>query len=116
MRQRFCRKCGKWHEIDSWPYECYDISSHARSDDIPVPNFISDTTEPLEHPLTGKFYTSKREFSRITKERGYEEVGNDPNRLKVNAPKKADRSKIKEAVQKAQARFNNGERVNLSGG
>ncbi len=80
-----------------------------------MPNFISDTTEPLEHPLTGKFYTSKREFSRITRERGYEEVGNDPNRLKPKPAPKADKGAIKESVQKAVARYNNGERVNLSG-
>ncbi len=80
-----------------------------------MPNFISDTTEPLEHPLTGKFYTSKREFSRITRERGYEEVGNDPNRLKPAPKPKADKQAIKESVQKAAARYNSGERVNLSG-
>ena len=80
-----------------------------------MPNFICDTIEPLEHPLTGKHYTSKREFSRITRERGYEEVGNDPNRLKPAPAPKADKSAIKESVQKAVARYNSGERVNLSG-
>jgi hypothetical protein len=115
VRERFCRVCKGWHEVNSWPVECYVISSPAQSDTLPVPYFISDTQEPLEHPLTGKFYTSKREFSRITKERGYEEVGNDPNRLKPNAKPKADKKAIKESVQKAVARFKNGERVNLSG-
>lgn len=94
--------------------ECYSIPV-ARSETFPIPNFISDTQEPLEHPLTGKFYTSKREFSRITRERGYEEVGNDPNRLKPRPKPKADKQAIKESVQKAVARYKNGERVNLSG-
>jgi hypothetical protein len=94
--------------------ECVSIPV-ARSEAFPIPNFISDTQEPLEHPLTGKFYTSKREFSRITRERGYEEVGNDPNRLKPRQKPKADKQAIKESVQKAVARYKNGERVNLSG-
>ena len=115
MRERFCRACNGWHEVDSWPRECYVIVERAQSDTIPVPYFISDTTEPLEHPLTGKYYTSKREFSRITKERGYEEVGNDPNRLKPPPPPTSDKKAIKESVQKAVARYKNGERVNLSG-
>jgi hypothetical protein len=114
LRERYCRHCSNWHSVDAWPYECYPVVE-SRSDTFPIPNFISDTTEPLEHPLTGKFYTSKREFSRITRERGYEEVGNDPNRLKPAPAPKADKSAIKESVQKAVARYNNGERVNLSG-
>lgn len=113
MRERFCRVCKGWHDVGSWPSACYVISSHAQSDTLPVPYLISDTQEPLEHPLTGKFYTSKREFSRITKERGYEEVGNDPNRLKPAPKPKADKQAIKESVQKARARFNNGERVKV---
>lgn len=115
MRQRFCRGCGNWHDVEAWPSECYVISERKASDVMPLPMFISDTMSPLEHPLTGLHYTSKREFSRITRERGYEEVGNDPNRLKPPPPKKADPSKIKESVQKAVARYKNGERVNLSG-
>ncbi|QIG75004.1 hypothetical protein EVC14_006 [Rhizobium phage RHph_I3_18] len=112
MTQRFCRQCSKWHDVEEWPVECYRVPA-ARSDTFPVPNFISDHMEPLEHPLTGKFYTSKREFSAITRERGYEEVGNDPARLRPRPKPKADRKAIKDSVQKAMARFNNGERVNL---
>lgn len=110
MRQKFCRKCGEWHNPDEWPIGCYSVPK-ASSDTIAVPYFICDTMEPLEHPLTGQFYTSKRQFSQITRERGYEEVGNDPNRLKPQPKPKADRKAIKEAVQKAAARYRAGERV-----
>lgn len=111
MRQKLCRACGKWHETDEWPTECYAKPSLASSDTIPVPYFICDTMEPLEHPLTGQFLTSKRQFSQITKDRGYEEVGNDPNRLKPQPKPKPDRKAIKEVVQKAAARYRAGERV-----
>lgn len=110
MRQKFCRQCGEWHNPDEWPSACYSAPK-AGSDTIPVPYFICDTMEPLEHPLTGQFLTSKRQFSQITRERGYEEVGNDPNRLKPPPKPKADRKAIKEAVQKAAARYRAGERV-----
>jgi hypothetical protein len=110
MRQRFCRQCGQWHEPDNWPVECFS-APRAQSDAFPVPNFICDTMEPLEHPLTGQRYTSKRQFSQITRERGYEEVGNDPARLRPPPKPKADRKAIKESVQKAMARYHNGERV-----
>lgn len=111
MRQRFCRQCSNWHDTDEWPVECFPKATRATSDAIPVPYFICDTMDPLEHPLTGQFYTSKRQFSQITKERGYEEVGNDPNRLKPQPKPKADKKAIKEAVQKAAARYRAGERV-----
>ncbi len=111
MRQRFCRVCGDWHETEKWPIECYSMPAKGQSDTFPVPNFICDTMEPLEHPLTGKRYTSKRQFSQITRERGYEEVGNDPARLRQPPKPKADRKAIKESVQRAVARYNNGERV-----
>lgn len=111
MRQRFCRNCSSWHDTDAWPTECYAAPAQAASDTIPVPYFICDTMAPLEHPLTGQFLTSKRQFSQITRERGYEEVGNDPNRLKPQVKPKPDRKAIKDAVQKAAARYRAGERV-----
>jgi len=111
MRERLCKHCRQWHPLEEWPSECYPKAPQAQSDVIPVPYFISDTCEPMQHPLDQKFYTSKSTFEKITREGGYETVGNDPNRLKPRPKPKADRKAIKESVQKAVARFNNGERV-----
>lgn len=114
MRERYCRQCGNWHNPDAWPSECFPKAPQAQSTAIPVPYFISDTCEPMQHPLDQKFYTSKSTFERITREGGYETVGNDPNRLKPPPKPKADRKAIKEAVQKAAARYKAGERVQPS--
>lgn len=116
MRQRLCRQCGDWHEIEEWPVECYPTRPSAQSDAIPVPNFISDTCEPMQHPLDQRFYSSKSTFERITRECGYETVGNDPARLRPRPKPKADRKAIKESVQKAVARYKAGERVKPSVG
>jgi hypothetical protein len=110
MRQRYCRMCGNWHELEAWPIECFKVAS-AASDTIPVPYFISDTMEPTLHPLDQRHYTSKSTFERITREGGYETVGNDPARLRPPPKPKADKQAIKNSVQKAMARFRNGERV-----
>lgn len=110
MRQRYCRMCGNWHELEAWPIECFKVAKTA-SDTLPVPYFISDTMEPTLHPLDQQHYTSKSTFERITREGGYETVGNDPARLRPPPKPKADKKAIKDSVQKAMARFRNGERV-----
>lgn len=101
MRQRFCRHCGGWHELDAWPVACMPTAPEARSDAIPVPRFISDTMDPTEH-VDGRFYTSKSAFRRVTKERGYVELGNDPARLNVPAKPKPDRKANIEAIKQAE--------------
>lgn len=111
MKQRFCRSCGKWHEPEAWPIACVSVSQQASSPTLSIPYFISDTTDPIQHPLDQKFYTSKSTFERITKEGGYETVGNDPARLRPPVKPKADPVAIKQSVEKAMARFNAGERV-----
>lgn len=110
MRERFCRMCRQWHDIEAWPLECVKVSQ-ARSDALPMPYFISDTTDPVLHPIDQRHYTSKSTFEKITREAGYETVGNDPARLRVPAKPKADKAGIKTSIEKAMARFNNGERV-----
>lgn len=111
MRQRFCRSCRSWHEPDAWPMECMPAVAQSRSDAFPVPYFISDTTEPILHPLDQKYYTSKSTFEKITRDGGYETVGNDPARLRQPVRPKADNGAIKQSIEKAMARFNTGERV-----
>lgn len=96
--------------MDEWPIECFKVTNTA-SDALSVPYFISDTMEPTLHPLDQRHYTSKSTFERVTREGGFETVGNDPARLRPPPKPKADKQAIKDSVQKAMARFRNGERV-----
>lgn len=111
MRERFCRVCRGWHDVEAWPFECLPQAPVAQSTAIPVPYFISDVCEPTQHPIDQKFYTSKSTFEKITRDAGYETVGNDPARLRQPVRPKADKAAIKQSVEKAIARYNSGERV-----
>lgn len=44
----------------------------------PKVHVIDDSMEPLEHPCDGQKYSSKRQFSEITKAHGCIEVGERP--------------------------------------
>ena len=85
MRERFCRHCSNWHDINNWPRGCYVIAEH-RSDTLSVPYFISDTTEPLVSMADGRTYSSKSALRSTYKASGnpdgvtYVEVGNEPIR------------------------------------
>jgi len=111
MRQRFCRQCEGWHETEAWPIECYPVAARAQSDSIPVPYFISDTCEPTLHPIDQRYYTSKSTFEKITRDAGYETVGDDPARLRPPPKPKPDKVAIKNSLEKAIARYDKGERV-----
>lgn len=111
MTQRLCKVCRAWHDVEAWPLECYPAAAQGQSDALPVPYFISDTTDPLQHPIDGKFYTSKSTFSKITRDAGYETVGNDPARLRTPPKPKPDRAAIKQSLEKAIARYDRGERI-----
>lgn len=111
MRQRFCRVCSGWHEIDAWPHNCMPAVPVGMSTKIPVPNFISDTMDPVEHPCDGRRYSSKAQFRSVTKAHGCIEVGSDPARFNKPKKPKIDRRSVKDSVQKAVARYNRGERV-----
>lgn len=101
-RQRFCRVCEGWHEPDAWPHNCMPERNLARSD-IPGPMIISDTMDPVQSQLDGKFYDSKTALRSTYKAAGVVEVGNDssvlePKPFKRPKPKRED---IKASVNKA---------------
>lgn len=109
--QRLCKQCREWHYVEEWPLSCYPVAAQGQSDSLPIPYFISDTTEPLQHPIDGKFYTSKSTFSKITRQAGAIEVGNDPARLRPREKPKADKKALRDSLEKAKARYIRGERV-----
>lgn len=78
---------------------------------LAAPMLVRDSMDAIKHPVDGKLYDSKSTFSRITKDAGMIEVGNDPARLRPPPKPRPDRNAIKETVQKAMARVANGERI-----
>jgi len=85
-RSKYCRVCGDWHSVESWPSACYVVDTRAKSDTIPVPFFISDTIEPLVSMADGRTYSSKAALRSTYRASGnpdgvnYVEVGNEPIR------------------------------------
>jgi hypothetical protein len=105
MRQRFCRVCEGWHEPEAWPHNCMPEQNMTRSD-LPGPMIISDTMEPVQSQLDGKFYDSKAALRSTYRAAGVVEVGNDSS---VTDPKpfkrpKPKREEIKASVNKAFSR------------
>lgn len=66
---KFCKVQGKVVPIEDVleEMEAARTSTQLMFDEMPA----------TRHPIDGKYYTSKKEFRRITKAHGYEEVGND---------------------------------------
>jgi len=80
-----------------------DVRLQPPRSDLPCPMLIGDTMDAAEH-VDGKFYTSKSEYRRVTKDNGLIEVGNDTSRFKK--PIIPDRDKaIDQAIDKAIARI-----------
>lgn len=110
MRQRFCKACGGWHELDAWPYECLPEHTSAQSD-LACPNIIGDSMPTVQSQATGMHYDSKSAIRAEYKRLGMVEIGNDPARLRPRARPKANKAEIKTVLDVAEARFNRGERA-----
>lgn len=78
---------------------------------LPCPLVISDAMGPVQSMLDGKYYTSKSALRATYRKAGCVEVGNDPARFKTRSKPKPDKKAIKTTLEKAEARFNRGERV-----
>ena len=102
MRQRYCKMCGDWHDVEEWPQKCLRRPSEARSA-LPTPMLALDTMDPVQSQLDGKFYDSKAALRKTYREAGVVEVGNDSSVLNPKpGPKvKPDRKAIRESVGKA---------------
>jgi len=101
-RERFCKVCKGWHELDKWPYECMPERVQSKSS-LPTPMISLDTMDAVQSQLDGKFYDSKSALRATYKAAGVTEVGNDSS---VTDPKpfkrpKPDRKAIRESIGKA---------------
>lgn len=68
---------------------------------LPCPQIMSDTMEPVQSMVDGRFYTSKAKMRASYRAAGVVEVGNDPARLKPKAKPRPDRKAIRKSVRKA---------------
>lgn len=78
---------------------------------LPCPAVISDIMEPTEQ-VDGKFYTSKSQFRAVGRALGLVEVGNVKLQRRQRASTDAAFKRARrQAIERAAARFRNGERV-----
>lgn len=100
-RERFCRVCKGWHDLDQpWPSECFKEPVGQRSG-IPTPFVVSDTMDPVQSQLDGKMYTSKSALRATYKAAGVIEVGNDAQRLKPKERKRSSKQEIRDSLKTA---------------
>lgn len=100
-RQRLCKVCGGWHELDQpWPEACAQPTvapSHGLS--VPMVNF--DTMDAVQSMTNGLYYDSKSAMRKEYKRAGVVEVGNDVPTEKPKTDHVARRKAIKASVGKA---------------
>lgn len=102
MKQRYCRVCGGWHELDAWPHNCLPERIMSASD-LPSPHFVNDGIE-IRSMHDGQMYTSKSKLRSEYRAHGVEEIGNEKPRP-VEKPK-ADRKAIRETLRTTYAEYN----------
>lgn len=79
--------------------------------DLPFPQVMSDTMDPVQSMVTGTYHTSKRAMRAEYRQHNVVEVGNDPARLRPYKRPRKDETAIRSTVEKAVARFDRGERA-----
>lgn len=77
--------------------------------DLAFPMVIRDEMPATQSMADGKIYDSKSAISAATRRAGCIEIGND--RRPARERPKIDRRKVKETIERAEARFNRGERA-----
>jgi hypothetical protein len=87
-----------------------DIRVEPQRSSLPAPMLISDTMEPIQSMVDGRFYTSKAVLRASYRAAGVVEVGNDPARLKPKPKPQPNRKAIRQSVEKAFAQHASGVR------
>lgn len=115
-RGRYCRACACIHETEP-NYEPCLKDRAPKASDLPSPAVIGDTMDPVQSQVDGQIYTSKSALRATYKPSGnpegkeFVEIGNDPARHKPFKRPKPDTKANVEAIKKAHARFERGERA-----
>ncbi len=97
-RYRRCKACGDYHWLSEWPANHVEPGPPLRL--LEAPMVIRDGLPDLFHPCDNQHYDSKREFRKVTKAHGREEIGNDPIKDKrwVDRISAADVAEAKQMV------------------
>lgn len=104
-----------WVTLDNGRQVFRRVDKHEpKRSDLPCPYIASDVMDPVQSMLDGKIYDSKARLRRTYKDAGMIEVGNDPARLRPMPKPKPDRKAIRQALEKAEARYSRGERAKLA--
>lgn len=102
MRERFCRVCRGWHNVEqAWPHNCVGHFGERANRDAPY--VISDSIEILSHH-DGQHYTSKSKLRSEYRAHGVEEMGNDAP-PPPQAPR-VDREGIRNELRRVYAEYN----------
>src|SRR5210317_2134326 len=105
MRERFCRVCREWHDVEAWPEGCFKAPTVNRSE-LSAPMLALDTMKPVQSMLDGKIYDSKSALRATYKQAGMVEVGNDSSDTNPKPPQtqKVKREDVQKSVGKAFSR------------
>jgi hypothetical protein len=102
-----CRKCEKLHSVsEQWPRECSEARPHYSKRTV----FLSDTREPVQSMVDGKYYDSRSALREHYKVSGVECVGDAP----MNIHEEAKGSPIMPDVEKSIAMLENGYRPEVN--
>ncbi|MBB2840617.1 UNVERIFIED_ORG: hypothetical protein GGE64_004393 [Rhizobium etli] len=102
MRERYCRVCGGWHELDRWPHNCMTVKTVAQSD-LPAPHFVSDSID-IQSMHDGRHYTSKAKLRSAYRAAGVVEIGNE--KPQPTEKPRADRKAIRNELRRVYAEYN----------
>lgn len=103
-RQRLCKVCGDWHDLDRpWPHNCTDHKS-APTHGLSVPMVNFDTMDAVQSMTNGLHYDSKSALRNEYKRAGVIEVGNDVPTARPQTDHVKRRKELKASLGKAFSR------------
>jgi hypothetical protein len=94
-------------------YGPLDVRLQPKLSDLPFPQVMSDTMDPVQSQVTGVYHTSKRAMRAEYKQHNVVEVGNDPARLRPYKKPRKSETAIRDTVEKAIAKYDRGERASI---
>lgn len=105
-RERLCRFCGGWHNVEAWPHNCVEWEPDLQH--LPAPRINGDNLNAVQSMTNGKWYDSKSALRAEYRRAGVVEVGNDvpmkkpqPTLYEKQAAKEKRRASIGKALSRA---------------
>lgn len=102
-RERLCKICRGWHDVEAWPDNCRQVQWEQPSD-LPAPMVLQDGMKPVQSMTNGLWYDSKSAIRKEYRRAGVVEVGNDVPTKKPTIDKAAEKKKRQATIGKAFSR------------